>query len=240
MAFIKANFVLMQDEGGKDLGKMPTGQAKEYARKRGMELFPVDEKVDPPVYTVKPRQKFVPRQADDGRSQYVVTADKVRCSDENGMSLGVISTAEAKRIASERGLDLIAVNNHIDPPIGRIGDLNKYIYDQKKAQKEREKKSRAAARRCEKKDLKMTSDTTNASKADRARILNQANEFLKDGHPVDINIRFRGRENAHSDTAMAKLREEITEGITEGTIGQETRNSTGDTFTISCVPRKKH
>lgn len=238
MAFIKASFIAMQDENGRDLGTMPTGQAKDYARKKGMELVAVNESADPPVFTVKPRQRFVPRAQED-RSQYEITAKTVRCTDETGKSLGVIDTADAKKLAEERGLSLIAVNNKIDPPIGKIGDLNKYIYDQKKAQKEKEKKNRAAAKACEKKDLKLTSDTTPSSQADRDRILKQANDFLKDGHPVDLMIRFRGREISHAETSMTRIREEILHGITEGTVSRETRNQNGDTYTISCSPVKK-
>jgi translation initiation factor IF-3 len=238
MAFIKASFIAMQDENGRDLGTMPTGQAKEYARKKGMDLVAVNESADPPVYTVKPRQRFVPRTQED-HSQYEVTATTVRCKDENGQSLGVISTAEAKRLAEERGLSLIAENNKMDPPIARIGDLNKYIYDQKKAQKEKEKKNRAAAKACEKKDLKLTSDTTPSSQADRDRIMKQANDFLKDGHPVDLMIRFRGREISHAETSMDRIRNEILHGITEGTVTREVRNQNGDTYTISCSPSKK-
>ena len=238
MAYIKASFLAMKDENGRDLGTMATGLARDYARKKGMELVAVNENVDPPIYTVKPRQRFVPRVQDD-KSQYEVTATTVRCTDETGKSLGVISTAEAKKLAEERGLSLIAVNNKIDPPIGRIGDLNKYIYDQKKAQKEKEKKNRAAAKACEKKDLKLTSDTTPSSQADRDRIMKQANEFLKDGHPVDLTIRFRGREISHAETSMNRIRDEILHGIVEGTVTKETRNQNGDTYTISCNPVKK-
>ncbi len=238
MAYIKASFLAMKDENGRDLGTMATGLARDYARKKGMELVAVNENVDPPIYTVKPRQRFVPRVQDD-KSQYEVTAATVRCTDETGKSLGVISTAEAKKLAEERGLSLIAVNNKIDPPIGRIGDLNKYIYDQKKAQKEKEKKNRAAAKACEKKDLKLTSDTTPSSQADRDRIMKQANDFLKDGHPVDLTIRFRGREISHAETSMNRIRDEILHGIVEGTVTKETRNQNGDTYTISCSPVKK-
>lgn len=238
MAYIKASFLAMKDENGRDLGTMATGLARDYARKKGMELVAVNENVDPPIYTVKPRQRFVPRVQDD-KSQYEVTAANVRCKDENGQSLGVISTAEAKKLAEERGLSLIAENNKIDPPIARIGDLNKYIYDQKKAQKEKEKKNRAAAKACEKKDLKLTSDTTPSSQADRDRIMKQANEFLKAGHPVDLTIRFRGREISHAETSMNRIRDEILHGITEGTVTKETRNQNGDTYTISCNPAKK-
>ena len=232
MAYIKASFLAMKDENGRDLGTMATGLARDYARKKGMELVAVNENVDPPIYTVKPRQRFVPRVQDD-KSQYEVTAPTVRCKDENGQSLGVISTAEAKKLAEERGLSLIAENNKIDPPIARIGDLNKYIYDQKKAQKEKEKKNRAAAKACEKKDLKLTSDTTPSSQADRDRIMKQANEFLKDGHPVDLTIRFRGREISHAETSMNRIRDEILHGIVEGTVTKEARNQNGDTYTIS-------
>lgn len=240
MAYIQASFLQMRDENGKDLGSMATGQAKEYARKRGFELVAVDEKVNPPIYTVKPRQRFVPKSPmDEAKAQYTVTAASVRLKDENGQSLGVMSTAEAQKMADERGLDLIAVNNRIDPPIAELGNLSKYIYDQKKKAKELDKKNRAAAKASEEKMLKLTSDTTDSSKADRARILKQANDFLVEGHPVKLNIRFRGREISHAEGAMDRLREEIRVGIVDGTVVKETRSTDGGTYTIQCMPRKK-
>lgn len=240
MAFIKANFLAVQDDKGNDLGTMPTGQAKDVARKRGMELIPVDESVEPPVYKMQPRQKFVPRTNQDAElAQYTVTAKTVRCTDENGNSLGVISTDEAKKMAEERGLDLIAVNNRIDPPIGKFGDLKKYIYDQKKRAKEQDKKNRAAAKASEEKELKLTSDTTDSSKADRQRILSQANSFLEEGHPVKINIRFRGRGITHAEDAMDRIRKEILAAIDKGTVSKESRSTNGDIYTIQCQPYKK-
>ena len=80
MAYIKASFLAMKDENGRDLGTMATGLARDYARKKGMELVAVNENVDPPIYTVKPRQRFVPRVQDD-KSQYEVTAATVRCTE---------------------------------------------------------------------------------------------------------------------------------------------------------------
>ena len=240
MAYIQASFLMMRDENGRDLGSMATGQAKEYARKRGLELVPVDETVSPPIYTVRQRQRFVPKNAmDETRAQYTITASSVRLTDEDGKSLGVVPTSDALKMAEEKGLDLIAVNNRIDPPIGKLGDLSKYIYDQKKKAKELDKKNRAAAKASEEKSLKLTSDTTDSSKADRLRILKQANEFLLDGHPVKLNIRFRGREISHANEAMDRLREEIRVGITDGMVTKEVRSSDNSTYTIQCAPRKK-
>ena len=240
MAFIKANFLSMRDENGNDIGTMATGAAKEYARKRGLELVAVDESVDPPIYTVQQRQRFGSRpQMNDERAQYMITASTVRLTDENGKSVGVIPTSEALKMAEERGLDLIAVNNRIDPPIGKLGDIGKYIYEQKKKAKELDKKNRAAAKASEEKMLKLTSDTTDSSKADRLRILKQANDFLAEGHPVKLAIRFRGREISHAPEAMDRLREDIRVGITDGSVTKEIRSADGGTYTIQCMPRKK-
>lgn len=240
MAYIRANFLSMRDENGNDIGTMATGAAKEYARKRGLELVAVDESVEPPVYTVQQRQRFGYKPpVNDERAQYTITAASVRLTDENGKSCGVISTAEAMKMAEERGLDLIAVNNKIDPPIGKLGDISKFIYEQKKKAKEMEKKNRAAAKASEEKMLKLTSDTTDSSKADRHRILKQANEFLSEGHPVKLAIRFRGREISHANEAMDRLREEIRVGIVDGTVTKESKSVDGGTYTIQCMPRKK-
>ena len=100
MAYIKASFLAMKDENGRDLGTMATGLARDYARKKGMELVAVNENVDPPIYTVKPRQRFVPRVQDD-KSQYEVTATTVRCTDETGKSLGNEIKDQAVMMSSE-------------------------------------------------------------------------------------------------------------------------------------------
>lgn len=240
MAFINANFLAMRDINGKDLGTMATGKAKEYARTRGLELVAVDESADPPIYTVQQRQRFVPKNdMDEAKTQYKITASSVRLKDENGNSLGVVSTSVALKMAEERGLDLIAENNRIDPPIGRLGNLSKYIYEQKKKAKEMDKKNRAAAKASEEKTLRLTSDKTDSAKADRVRIIKQANEFLAEGHPVKINIRFRGREISHAEEAMECLRDEILHGITSGTIAKESRSVDGGTYSIQCSPSKK-
>ena len=123
-----------------------------------------------------------------------------------------------------------------DDVVCLLGDC---VYDQKKKAKELDKKNRAAAKASEEKMLKLTSDTTDSSKADRARILKQANDFLVEGHPVKLNIRFRGREISHAEGAMDRLREEIRVGIVDGTVVKETRSTDGGTYTIQCMPRKK-
>lgn len=242
--FISANAITVIDENGTNLGVMATGAAKSLAYSRGMSLKPVAGKID--TYEFK---KWVPKQngrdeyrhaqseRDQERAQYEITADTVRLTDETGASVGVISTAEARKMAEERGVDLIAINNNINPPIGRLGDLNKYIYDQKKSLKERDKKNRAAAKATEEKEIKYTSDTTASSLNDRQRMLAQADDFMKEGHPVRLTIKFRGREMDHAPEAMERIKTDIEHAFVNGAIGKIVQSS--NTFTIFCTPKKR-
>lgn len=245
MSYISASVITLIDENGVDQGRMKTGMAKTYARERGMELVEVPGKLD--TYTMK---KYEPRkfnrgvsnqyqqEKDSERAQYTITAPTVRLTDENGNSVGVISTAEARQMAADRSLDLIAVNNKIDPPIGKLGDLNKYIYEQKKAIKDRDKKNRAAAKASDEKEIKYTTDTSDSSKNDRMRMLKQANEFMEGGHPVRFTIDFRGRQMAHSADVMDRIREEMEANLTGGKISKV--DQAGNRFCVFCAPNKRN
>ena len=219
--YIAASSVMLIGEDGKPMGVMSPGKAKAIANDRDLPLVCVNPAANPPVYRLGNPPK-------DG-----ITTATVRLMGENGEQFGVISSEEARKIADERGLDIIVVAPNQDPQVARLGDRGKYEYEQKKKKREMEKKNRAAAKATEIKELRFP---CNGGDADRERILNQGDEFMEQGHPVNFCIRFPGRKVSHCDDVIERTKEEMGNVLKHGALAKISR--AGNSFTISCMPKK--
>lgn len=116
--------------------------------------------------------------------------------DETGKQLGVMSLAEALQKSQERGLDLIQVTEKIEPPVCKIMDYGKYLYQQRK--KERGQKPKGGSL----KGIRLGFGISQHDLETRAR---QTEKFLKQGNKVRIEMRLRGREKALADFAKEKI-----------------------------------
>ena len=125
-----------------------------------------------------------------------IRAREVRLIDETGKNLGVLGLSEALRKAWSRNLDLVQVTEKVEPPICKITDYGKYIYQLEK----KEKKARKA--RVELKGIRLK---YNISSHDLETRVRQAEKFLKKGNPVRIEMNLRGRERALQDFANEKI-----------------------------------
>src|SRR3954468_20518944 len=105
--------------------------------------------------------------------------------------IGVVSTAEAMRMAREAGMDLVEVAPNARPPVCKIMDYGKWRYQQQK----KEDKSRASSRAGQLKELKLR--TVKIGDHDLMIKINHAKGFLKEGNKVQFTLQFRGREMAH-------------------------------------------
>ena len=132
----------------------------------------------------------------DYRVNRQIRIPEVRLIDEKGAQIGVVTTAEAMRLAEAAKLDLVEVSPMAKPPVCRILDFGKFKYAQRK--KERGHHSRAS----QLKELRVRPGT---DAHDLERQLKKAQEFLEDGQRVKFTLRFRGREMAHQDLGRAKL-----------------------------------
>lgn len=112
--------------------------------------------------------------------------------------LGIMPLADALKAAQDRGLDLLEVNPHANPPVCLIIDYGKYIYEQ---QKHGEQKSQPQRR------LKEIRLTINTDKHDIDVKARHAREFLLDGYKVKVTVIFRGREIAHPEFGERVLNE---------------------------------
>lgn len=223
--FIKSNVVALLDENRQPLGVMPSGKAKELANNKNIQLVLVNGAAVPPVYALG-----------DGPAD-TITTDTVRLLDSERKMIGIVPVADARKMATDRGEDLIVLNSKAEPNVCQLGNKSKFEYERKKAAKENEKKQRQAAKTSAVKELKLPADTSDSSKGDRTRLYARACEFIGEGHPVKLSVRFRGRQMAHSRDVMDRLHEEIKEAIPNATVSMPT--AAGNLFSMLCSPVKK-
>ena len=120
---------------------------------------------------------------------------------ENGENLGVMPREKALALARPQdGLDLIEIASGAVPPVVRIMSYDKFRYEEEK----RLKKERLAQKGT---GVKQVQISARAAQHDLLVKLKQLEEFLNEGHPVDINVRLRGREKGNKDWARQKLEE---------------------------------
>jgi len=129
-----------------------------------------------------------------------IRAPQVRLIDHEGENLGVVNTRDALNKARQQGLDLVAINPQASPMVVKILDLNKWLYDQKRAEKARLKKSRESEIQI--KEVQMRPVTDDHDVQIKARM---ARGFLDDNCKVKVVIKFRGREMAHRDLGEAVM-----------------------------------
>lgn len=126
-----------------------------------------------------------------------IRSREVRLIDETGQQLGLLTLEEAIAKAKEKGFDLIQVTEKVDPPVCRIMDYGKYLYNLKKKEKSAKHHKGGELKR-----IRLTFSISDHDAETRAR---QAEKFLKTGNKVMIEMRLRGRERAHGDFAKDKI-----------------------------------
>jgi len=136
-----------------------------------------------------PRGAFNPRfrkeQQQEHRTNHMIRVPQVRLVGEN-VTVGVYTTQEALKKAQELQLDLVEISPNADPPVCRIIDYNKFLYDKKKKEKEMKAKSKAS----EVKEIRFTPNTDDHDFDFKSR---HAEQFLKDGNKVKAYVQFKGR-----------------------------------------------
>jgi len=111
----------------------------------------------------------------------------------------VLPTAEAVKIAQDKQFDLLLIAPNGNPPVAKIVDFNKYLYEEKR-------KFRAAKAKSKKSEIKELRLTPMTSSGDILRFANRAKEFLAEGNKVKITVKMRGRQMAHPEVAREKLK----------------------------------
>lgn len=129
-----------------------------------------------------------------------IKSRQVRLVKDNGEQVGVLSTSDALYRARQEGLDLVVINDHVDPPVCKIVDYGKFKYDFSKKEKELARKAREA--KVVLKEIQMRLVTDKNDVAIKAR---KAREFLEEGNKVKIIVKFRGREVTHPELGFSLM-----------------------------------
>ena len=140
-----------------------------------------------------------PIKDDTVKINHHIRAREVRLIGHDGSQVGVVPIEQALQMAAEVELDLVEVAPQASPPVCRIMDFKRLLYEKKRREKEARKKTRHQ----ELKEIKLRPSTDDH---DFDTKMNHAKEFLEKGHKVKLTLMYRGREMAHQDIGMALLK----------------------------------
>jgi translation initiation factor IF-3 len=131
----------------------------------------------------------------------------VRLIGVTGDNIGVVATREALRMAHEAELDLVEIAPNSAPPVCRIMDFGKFLYEREK----KEREARKAQTKIEVKEIRLRPKTTGHHRDFK---VDDAHRWLEHGMKVRVTVRFRGREITYPEIALEDLRE-IAQSLSE-------------------------
>jgi translation initiation factor IF-3 len=140
----------------------------------------------------------------------------VRVIDDKGEQLGIMPPFDALKIARERGLDLVEVSPTAVPPVCRIQDYGKFLYEKDKSERAARKKQKVIV-------VKEVKFSVTVDEHDYQTKKNQAVRFLTEGDKVKASLRFKGRQMAHRELGYAIINRLI--------------QDIGDTGVVEFMPR---
>jgi len=123
---------------------------------------------------------------------------QVRLIDDDGSQLGMYSAKDAQKLAIEKGLDLVKIAPKATPPVCKIMDYKKYLYEQEKKEKEAKKRQKTI-------EVKEIQLTIRIEENDLKTKVNHAIRFLKNGDKVKVVLKFRGREMSRPELGYELL-----------------------------------
>ena len=160
-----------------------------------------------------------------------IDAREVRVINADGEQAGVMSIASALELARSQTLDLVEVSPNAEPPVCRIMDFGKFIFEQnKKAQSARRKQKQVHV-----KEIKFRPGT---DEGDYQVKLRKLREFLEHGDKAKVTLRFRGREMAHQDLG-AKLLARVRDDLEELGLVEQMPQMEGRQMIMIIGPKKK-
>lgn len=136
------------------------------------------------------------------RRNHRIKTPQVRVISPEGKQLGILETAKAINLALEVGLDLVEVAANATPPVCRIMDFGKYVYEEQK------KHSSVKVTASKIKEIEFTARIADG---DFFTKLRHAEQFLAQGSKVKLRLKFRGREMAHTEIGFAVMKRALAE-----------------------------
>ena len=141
-----------------------------------------------------------------------------------------MSIDEALRLARDAELDLVEVAPAADPPVCRVMDFGKFIYERAK----KEKEARRAQTKIEVKEIRLRPKT---NEAHRDFKVDDARRWLNQGHKVRVTVKFRGREMDYPEIALEDLRE-IAQVLSDVSVIEAAPQMEGRTMLVVLAPAK--
>ena len=155
----------------------------------------------------------------------------MRVIDDAGNQLGILPPFEALKIARERGLDLVEVSPSAVPPVCRIQDYGKFLYEKDKSDRAARKKQKVIV-------VKEVKFSVTVDEHDYQTKKNQAIRFLTEGDKVKASLRFKGRQMAHRELGYAIVNRLI-QDIGENGVVEFMPRMEGTTLHAILAPGKK-
>jgi translation initiation factor IF-3 len=155
----------------------------------------------------------------------------VRVIGPNGEQVGIMAIGDAQRRAEEAGLDLVEVAPNAEPPVCRVMDYGKFVF-------ELNKKAQSARRKQKQIHIKEVKFRPGTEEGDYQVKLRNLTRFLTNGDKTKVTLRFRGREMAHQELG-AELLKRVQQDLEEhGTVEQQPQLE-GRQMVMVIAPRKR-
>jgi translation initiation factor IF-3 len=164
------------------------------------------------------------------RVNELIRVPEVRLIGPENENIGVVPIQKALQIAREAELDLVEVAPNSEPPVCRVMDFGKFLYERTKKDKE----ARKAQTKIEIKEIRLRPKTNEHHRGFKTR---DARRWLLEGNKVKVTIRFRGREITYPEIALEDLRE-IAEELADVALIEQAPNIEGRTMGMVLAPSK--
>ena len=155
----------------------------------------------------------------------------MRLIDAEGQQVGVLRTRDALERAEGEALDLVEIVPNVEPPVCRLMDFGKFLFDQKKKRAE----ARKNQKQVEIKEIKFRPGTEEGDYQVKLRNLTR---FLNEGDKAKVTMRFRGREHAHRDLGL-ELLQRVEKDLAEISILEQQPQMEGRQMVMVLGPKKK-
>ena len=139
------------------------------------------------------------KDSNKARINEEITLNEVRLVGKDGEPLGVVSITEAMDTAEQANLDLVEISPNAEPPVCKVMDYGKFLFEKSKTLKEQKKKQK----QIQVKEIKFRPGTDEGDYQVKLRNLRR---FLEAGDKAKVTIRFRGREMVHQEIGIEQLK----------------------------------
>ncbi|WP_448336137.1 translation initiation factor IF-3 [Bellilinea sp.] len=178
----------------------------------------------------KGKERSKPISTTNYRVNESIRVPEVRVIGPNGENLGVLPIEKALRAAREAELDLVEVAPGATPPVCRIMDFGKFLYERTK----KEREARKSQTKIEVKEIRLRPKTNEHHRGFKTR---DARRWLQDGMKVRVTVRFRGREITYPELALEDLKE-IAQELADISTVEQMPSLEGKTMTMVLAPVK--